>query len=71
MRPGPASHTTGAMFRSMYWPPRSAGGLPADGYNVNPREVISATITRRFLRRSREHRVNPEPQAPKRRCLPA
>jgi hypothetical protein len=33
----------------MYWPPRSAGGLPADGFNVNRPELISNVFFRRFL----------------------
>src|SRR5688500_8468984 len=42
----------------MYWPPRSAGGLPANGNNVNRGHVVSAPIFRRFLLPLREHVVN-------------
>jgi hypothetical protein len=42
----------------MYWPPRSAGGLPADGFNVNRAELISNVLFRRFLLPPREFDVN-------------
>jgi hypothetical protein len=45
--------------------------LPADGYNVNPPGVISATITRRFLLQVCELVMNRGFQVPKRRWRPA
>jgi hypothetical protein len=45
--------------------------LPADGYNVNPFGVISATISRRFSLPVHELVMNRGFQAPKRRWRPA
>jgi hypothetical protein len=48
----------------MYWPPRSAGGLPADGFNVNLLQLISNVFDRRFLLRSCEFEVNGRQEPP-------